>query len=120
MIKILNIENTEIKDILTRDINLETGVEDIVSGVIENVKQNGDKALFEYCEKFDGAKLSCLEVSKEEIDAAYEKEDKDVPTGKKNLAKYEDAKVVVTAYAVQKAGFEGKDAAEIWNATFGK
>ena len=31
MIKILNIENTEIKDILTRDINLETGVEDIVS-----------------------------------------------------------------------------------------
>ena len=77
MIKILNIENTEIKDILTRDINLETGVEDIVSGVIENVKQNGDKALFEYCEKFDGAKLSCLEVSKEEIDAAYEKEDKE-------------------------------------------
>jgi len=77
VIKILNIENTEIKDILTRDINLETGVEDIVSGVIENVKQNGDKALFEYCEKFDGAKLSCLEVSKEEIDAAYEKEDKE-------------------------------------------
>ncbi|MBQ4119866.1 MAG: histidinol dehydrogenase [Clostridia bacterium] len=77
MIKILNIENTEIKDILTRDINLETGVEDIVSGVIENVKQNGDKALFEYCEKFDGAKLSCLEVSKEEIDASYEKEDKE-------------------------------------------
>ena len=77
MIKILNIENTEIKDILTRDINLETGVEDIVSGVIENVKLNGDKALFEYCEKFDGAKLSCLEVSKEEIDAAYEKEDKE-------------------------------------------
>ena len=37
MIKIMNIENTEIKDILTRDINLETGVEDIVSGVIKNV-----------------------------------------------------------------------------------
>ena len=48
MIKIMNIENTEIKDILTRDINLETGVEDIVSGVISNVKENGDKALFEY------------------------------------------------------------------------
>ncbi len=77
MIKIMNIENTEIKDILTRDINLETGVEDIVSGVIENVRQNGDKALYEYCEKFDGAKLNCLEVSKEEIEAAYIKEDKD-------------------------------------------
>ena len=69
MIKIMNIENTEIKDILTRDINLETGVEDIVSGVIENVKINGDSALFEYCEKFDGAKLSSLEVSKEEIES---------------------------------------------------
>ena len=77
MIKIMNIENTEIKDILTRDINLETGVEDIVSGVISNVKQNGDKALFEYCEKFDGAKLSSLEVTKEEIETAYEKEDKE-------------------------------------------
>ena len=89
MIKIMNIENTEIKDILTRDINLETGVEDIVSGVIENVKINGDSALFEYCEKFDGAKLSALEVSKEEIDSAYEKEDKEflatIELAKKNI-----------------------------------
>lgn len=97
MIKILNIENTEIKDILTRDINLETGVEDIVSGVIENVKQNGDKALFEYCEKFDGAKLSCLEVSKEEIDAAYEKEDKEflatIELAKNNIYKFHSHQV---------------------------
>ena len=97
MINILNIENTEIKDILTRDINLETGVEDIVSGVIENVKQNGDKALFEYCEKFDGAKLSCLEVSKEEIDAAYEKEDKDflatIELAKNNIHKFHSHQV---------------------------
>ena len=97
MIKILNIENTEIKDILTRDINLETGVEDIVSGVIENVKQNGDKALFEYCEKFDGAKLSCLEVSKEEIDAAYEKEDKEflatIELAKDNIHKFHSHQV---------------------------
>ena len=89
MIKIMNIENTEIKDILTRDINLETGVEDIVSGVIENVKINGDSTLFEYCEKFDGAKLSSLEVSKEEIDSAYEKEDKEflatIELAKKNI-----------------------------------
>ena len=97
MIKILNIENTEIKDILTRDINLETGVEDIVSGVIENVKLNGDKALFEYCEKFDGAKLSCLEVSKEEIDAAYEKEDKEflatIELAKNNIHKFHSHQV---------------------------
>ena len=97
MIKIMNIENTEIKDILTRDINLETGVEDIVSGVISNVKENGDKALFEYCEKFDGAKLTSLEVTKEEIDAAYEKEDKDflatIELAKNNIHKFHSHQV---------------------------
>ncbi len=43
-----------------------------------------------------------------------------VPTGKVDLTAYADAKVVVTAYAVQKTGFEDKAAAAIWNATFGK
>lgn len=33
---------------------------------------------------------------------------------------YEGAKVVVTAYAVQKDGFENKDASYIWGETFGK
>ena len=65
MIRIMKIEETEISDILTRDINLETGVEDIVSGVIATVKTEGDKALFDYTERFDGAKLSALEVPQE-------------------------------------------------------
>ena len=47
-------------------------VEGIVAEIIENVRQNGDKALFEYCEKFDKAKLSALQVSKEEIQAAVD------------------------------------------------
>ena len=46
-------------------------VADIVADIIENVKQNGDQAIFEYCEKFDKAKLSSLEVSAEEIDEAF-------------------------------------------------
>ena len=46
-------------------------VADTVSEIIENVKQNGDKALFEYCEKFDKAKLSSLEVTAEEIEEAF-------------------------------------------------
>ncbi len=45
-------------------------VSEIVSGIIENVKQNGDKALYEYCEKFDKARLSSLEVSEDEINEA--------------------------------------------------
>lgn len=45
-------------------------VTDIVADIIDNVRKNGDKALFEYGEKFDKAKLSTLLVSKEEIDEA--------------------------------------------------
>ena len=42
----------------------------IVSAILENVKNNGDKALFEYCEKFDKVKLDTLRVSEEEINEA--------------------------------------------------
>lgn len=45
-------------------------VEAIVSDIIEDVKQNGDKALFAYCEKFDKARLTALQVSQEEMDEA--------------------------------------------------
>jgi len=45
-------------------------VTDIVSEIIENVRKNGDKALLAYCEKFDKAKLTALQVTKEEIDEA--------------------------------------------------
>jgi len=42
-----------------------------VSEIIENVKENGDKALFEYTKKFDGADLDSLLVSDEEIEEAF-------------------------------------------------
>ena len=38
--------------------------------IIKNVKERGDTALFEYCEKFDKAKLSSLAVTAEEIEEA--------------------------------------------------
>lgn len=36
------------------------------------MKKNGDKALYEYCEKFDKAKLTSLEVSEEEFEEAFQ------------------------------------------------
>lgn len=48
----------------------EFDVEKTVSEIIENVKTNGDKALFEYAEKFDKVKLDSLVVSKSEIEEA--------------------------------------------------
>lgn len=45
-------------------------VEDIVSDIIDNVRKNGDSALFEYNKKFDKAELDSLLVSQEEIEEA--------------------------------------------------
>ncbi|MBR3094254.1 MAG: histidinol dehydrogenase, partial [Clostridia bacterium] len=42
----------------------------VVRDILQNVKENGDKALFDYCEKFDHAVLSELQVTKAEIDEA--------------------------------------------------
>ena len=70
MIKIINFSQISRNEIFARKED-EFDVADIVTGIIDNVKANGDKALYEYCEKFDKAKLSSLEVSKEEIDEAF-------------------------------------------------
>jgi len=45
-------------------------VEDIVSEIILKVREKGDAALYAYCEKFDKAKLTTLEVTQEEINEA--------------------------------------------------
>ena len=46
-------------------------VEEIVAGILADVKENGDKALFAYCEKFDKVKLDALAVSEAEIEEAF-------------------------------------------------
>ena len=77
MIKILDYKEVEIKEILTRDNNNDRSVDEIVSGILEDVRTNGDTALLGYCEKFDKAKLSSLEVSQQEIDDAFSSIDPD-------------------------------------------
>lgn len=42
-----------------------------VRQIIEEVRQRGDAALFEYTAKFDRAKLTSLEVSRSQIKRAY-------------------------------------------------
>ena len=70
MIKILNYGEVSEAEIFSRE-NISANVEGVVSEIIANVINNGDKALFEYCKKFDKADLSSLEVSAEEIDEAF-------------------------------------------------
>ncbi len=46
-------------------------VGDIVAGIIAEVQEKGDAALFAYAEKFDKAKLTALEVTPAEFDEAF-------------------------------------------------
>lgn len=69
MMKLLNYNEVSKEEILYRAMP-ETDVESVVSEILSDVKNRGDAALFEYCEKFDKAKLNVLEVSKKEIEDA--------------------------------------------------
>ena len=74
MIKIYEYNSITKDEIFSREEE-KANVEKIVEEIIDDVKKNGDEALFCYCEKFDGAKLSSLEVTKEEIEEALTKVD---------------------------------------------
>ena len=67
MIKILKYGEVKNEEIFAR-VEPKTDVSGIVADIIYEVRKNGDSALYKYCEKFDGAKLSSLLVSKEEIE----------------------------------------------------
>ena len=70
MIKILRFSDVSPEDVFSRAEST-VNVEDIVTDIIYNVRKRGDEALYEYCEKFDKAKLTSLLVSEEEIDEAF-------------------------------------------------
>ena len=72
MIRILKADEVPLSQILNRDIRAEEDVSRIVDEILENVRKSGDAALFEYAEKLDRAKLTALEVTAAEIDAAWE------------------------------------------------
>ena len=66
-------------------------VSDIVSDILKNVKQNGDKAVYDYTVKFDGKAPENVEISHDEIDEIISTCDKDyLETVKKAAANIED------------------------------
>lgn len=69
MIKIMNYNEVPANEIFARG-TAATDVSVPVREIIDNVRKNRDEALFAYCEKFDKARLSSLEVTAEEIEDA--------------------------------------------------
>ena len=61
MIKIYKYGEVSNDEIFARE-NIDANVEGIVADIIANVVKNGDKALAEYCERFDKVKLDSFEA----------------------------------------------------------
>lgn len=91
MIKIYNRNEISIQEILERSEQT-VDVEGIVSDIIKNVKENGDKALVEYCKKFDGAVDDVIEVTAQEIEEAFKEVDTEL------IGILKEAKENITAF----------------------
>ena len=74
MIRILSCREVARSEIFARSAP-KTDVTGTVSEIIRNVRERGDAALFEYCEKFDGAQLASLAVTESEIREALDSSD---------------------------------------------
>ena len=77
----------------TTDMEIERRVYDI----IENVRANGDAALHEYSEKFDGVKLDDFKVDQSIIDAAWDNLPEDLKhallVAKKNITEFHSREI---------------------------
>lgn len=66
-----------LNDLLKRSPNNYTQYADTVQEIVDNIKENGNRALFEYTRKFDKADINeeNIKVTKEEIEQAYQEVD---------------------------------------------
>ncbi len=74
MIRILKFGEVTNDEIFARAVPT-VDVQAIVADIIADVVKNGDEALLRYCEKFDHAKLTALQVSQEEMEDALNQVD---------------------------------------------
>jgi histidinol dehydrogenase len=77
MIRILDSAAVSSEEIFARS-SASSGVEETVSDIIRSVRANGDAALKQFAAQFDGAAPDCLEVTNEEIEAAFAATDPDL------------------------------------------
>ena len=73
MMKIYDFDAVAPEDVFDRDRgNQKLNIREAVEDILENVRKNGDAALYGYCQKFDKVSLSSLEVTEEELNFAME------------------------------------------------
>ena len=70
--EILKYDEIDLNETIKRSEQDVNNVLGTVSEILDDVRNNGDKAVKSYTEKFDGVKLDDLKVSDEEIEKAYD------------------------------------------------
>jgi len=69
--KILKYNGQRADELLNRAEETKKDVTAIVSEILETIRKGGDKAVLDYCEKFDGVRPDTLLVTDAEVEAAY-------------------------------------------------
>ncbi len=71
MMKILKYNGQRADELLNRAEETKKDVTATVSEILETIRKGGDKAVLDYCEKFDGVRPETLLVTDAEVEAAY-------------------------------------------------
>jgi len=98
MIRIIECINpAEAPALLGRDEEAQQNVDQVVAGILADVKKRGDEALREYTLRFDGADISRFELPPESMPAALRRIDaaflEVLETAAKNISLYHSAQV---------------------------
>ncbi|WAA10979.1 histidinol dehydrogenase [Fervidibacillus albus] len=76
MLECITVDETNIDEIVSRNLEREFDafeeIDRAVQTILEDVKKNGDQALFDYSKTFDGVNLTSLKVSKREKEEALQ------------------------------------------------
>ena len=104
MIRIIDSEKIDMKEILNREIQSYVEYENIVRGIILEVRKNGDNALKDFALKFDKVELDSLVVSDAEFEEAFNTIDPEL----KAVIEKSAANIKVFHEAQVRRGFELK------------
>ncbi|MFA0822169.1 MAG: histidinol dehydrogenase [Methanomethylovorans sp.] len=95
--KLSEIPEKEIQALVERGGGELANVNDTVSSILTDVRSEGDAALRKYTQRFDGANIDAIEVSKDEIEKAYKSIDEDLikhlEIAASNIRKFHEAQM---------------------------
>ncbi len=68
-------ERSALKKQLSRSVTFDSSAQSTVDEILQQVRQNGDRAVLDYTERFQGIRLSAMMVSPDAIEEAYRNAD---------------------------------------------